>query len=191
MDEKSDHALDTLAAAGVRAAGERGLDEALQAVVDAACEVTGADAVAIRVVDAHGRLPVRVSSCRSEALAAELEGSSFALEELPAQMASADELPGAVQRAARRAHAADALLIPVWADGVALGSLELLRAGRGLDESETAAARVAAAQFGLVLRAFGAGNVGPAFASPTGSRLQATRSAPRSRRHAGRTRSCG
>ena len=82
---KSDHALDTLAAAGVRAAGERGLDEALQAVVDAAAEVTGADAVAVRVVDAHGRLPVRASACRSEALAAELEGSSFTLEELPAE----------------------------------------------------------------------------------------------------------
>ena len=158
MDEKSDHALDTLAAAGVRAAGEHGLDEALRAVVDAASEVTGADAVAIRVVDAHGRLPVRASACRSEALEAELAGSSFALQELPGQMASAAELPGAVQRAARRARAADALLIPVWADGVALGSLELLRAGRKLDESETAAARVAAAQLGLVLRAFGAGN---------------------------------
>ena len=158
MDEKSDHALDTLAAAGLRAAGEHGLDEALQAVADAAAEVTGADAVAIRVVDAYGRLPVRTLACRSEALAAELAGSSFALEELPAQSASANELPGAVQRAARRARAADALLIPVRADGVALGSIELLRSGRGLDASETAAARVAAAQLGLVLRAFGAGN---------------------------------
>ena len=69
----------------------------------------------------------------SEALAAELAGSSFSLEELPAQEASSDELPAAVQRAARRARSADVLLIPIRADDVALGSLELLRASRGFD----------------------------------------------------------
>jgi serine phosphatase RsbU (regulator of sigma subunit) len=160
MDEISDHALDTLAAAGLRAAGEHGLHEALLAVAEAAGEVTGADAAAIRVVDVDGRLPVRAVACKSEALAAELAGSAFPVDELPAQAASADELPGAVKRAARRARAADALLIAVRADGVPLGSLELLRTGREFDASEAAAARVAAAQLGLVLRAFGAGNGG-------------------------------
>jgi len=39
MDDNSDHALDALAAAGLRAAGEHGLAEALQAVADAVVEV--------------------------------------------------------------------------------------------------------------------------------------------------------
>ena len=93
MDDNSDHALDTLAAAGLRAAGEPGLDEALQAVADAVCEVTGADVAAIRVVDSEGRLPVRTIASRSEALAAELAGSAFALDELPAEPAASDDLP--------------------------------------------------------------------------------------------------
>ena len=50
------------------------------------------------------------------------------------------------------------LLIPIRAGDVPLGSLELLRAGRGFDPSERAAARLAAAQLGLVLRAFDAAN---------------------------------
>ena len=113
-----------------------------------------------------GRLPVRTVASDSEALAAELAGSTFSLEELPAQDASSDELPAAVQRAARRARSADVLLIPIRADDVPLGSLELLRAGRGFDSSERAAARVAAAQLGLVLRAFDAAN-GMAGSHPT------------------------
>jgi serine phosphatase RsbU (regulator of sigma subunit) len=158
MDEISDQALDALATAGLRAAGEHGLDDALQVVAEAAFAVTGADAAAIRVLDADSRLSVRALACRSEALAAELAGSSFAPGELPAESALADDLPAAVQRAARRARASAGLLIPVRADGAVLGSLELLRAGREFDEGEAAAARFAAAQLGLVLRAFGVGN---------------------------------
>jgi serine phosphatase RsbU (regulator of sigma subunit) len=158
MDDISDHALDTLAAAGLRAAGQHGLDEALQDVADAVAEVTGADVAAIRAADGDGRLSVRAVASRSEALAAELAGSSFALAELPAEPVLADDVPEAVRRAARLARAADALLIPVRADGAPLGSLELLRTARPFDESETAAARVAASYLGLVLRAFGAGN---------------------------------
>jgi serine phosphatase RsbU (regulator of sigma subunit) len=161
MDDNSDHALDTLAAAGLRAAGERGLDEALQAVADAVSEVTGADVAAIRVVDDDGRLTVRTVASRSEALAAELAGSAFSPDELPAHAASADDLPEAVRRAARRARAVDVLLIPVRADGAPLGSLELLRTARPFEPGETAAARVAASHLGLVLRAFGAGNGAP------------------------------
>jgi serine phosphatase RsbU (regulator of sigma subunit) len=161
MDDNSDHALDTLAAAGLRAAGERGLDEALQAVADAVSEVTGADVAAIRVVDDDGRLTVRTVASRSEALAAELAGSAFSPDELPAHAASADDLPEAVRRAARRARAVDVLLIPVRADGAPLGSLELLRTARPFEPGETTAARVAASHLGLVLRAFGAGNGAP------------------------------
>src|SRR5206468_5955759 len=91
-------------------------------------------------------------------LAAELAGSAFSLDVLPAQAASSDDLPDAVRRAARRARAADALLIPVRADGAPLGSLEILRVARRFDGRETAAARLAASHIGLVLRAFGAGD---------------------------------
>jgi serine phosphatase RsbU (regulator of sigma subunit) len=161
MDDNSDHALDTLAAAGLRAAGERGLDEALQDVADAVGEVTGADVVAIRVVDDDGRLTVRTVSSRSEALAAELAGSALSLDELPAEPAASDDLPEAVRRAARHARAVDALLIPVRADGAPFGSLELLRTARPFEPGETAAARVGASHLGLVLRAFGAGNGAP------------------------------
>jgi serine phosphatase RsbU (regulator of sigma subunit) len=171
MDDNSDHALDTLAAAGLRAAGEPGLDEALQAVADAVCEVTGADVAAIRVVDSEGRLPVRTIASRSEALAAELAGSAFALDELPAEPAASDALPDAVRRAARHARAVDALLIPVRADGAPLGSLELLRTARPFEPGETAAARVAASHLGLVLRAFGAGNGAPGARSAEGLTL--------------------
>ncbi|TML13877.1 MAG: GAF domain-containing protein [Actinobacteria bacterium] len=158
MDDISDDALETLAAAGLRAAGEYWLDEALQDVADAVGQVTGADVTAIRVADDDGRLPVRAVASRSEALAAELAGSAFSLDVLPAQAASSDDLPDAVRRAARRARAADALLIPVRADGAPLGSLEILRVARRFDERETAAARLAASHIGLVLRAFGAGD---------------------------------
>jgi serine phosphatase RsbU (regulator of sigma subunit)/PAS domain-containing protein len=156
----SEQALETLAAAGRRAAGEHGLDEALQAVAEAVVEVAGADAVAVRVADAQGALPVRSIVCRSEALAAELAGSSFSVNELPREDGDSGALPGAVQRAARRARAADVLLVPVTADGRALGSLELMRASKPFDPAEKAAARVAASHLGLVLRAFGAGNGG-------------------------------
>ena len=166
MDEIFDDALDTLAAAGLRAAGGHGIAEALQAVADAVVEVTGADAGAVRVVDGSGRLPVLTVASRSESLAAELAGSTFSLEELPAQEASSDELPAAVQRAARRARSADVLLIPIRVDGAPLGSLELLRASRAFDPSESAAARIAAAHLGLVMRAFDGAN-GMAGSHPT------------------------
>jgi serine phosphatase RsbU (regulator of sigma subunit) len=158
MTDISEQALDALAEAGLRAAGERGLDEALLHLAETVAEVSGADATAIRVVDAEGSLPVRTVVCRSEALAAELAGSSFPLAELPGLESASEALPRAVLRAARRARAADAVLIPVLADGRPLGSLELMRAARPFDAGETAAARVAAAHLGLVLRAFGSAN---------------------------------
>ena len=159
MDEKSDHALDTLAAAGLRAAGEHGLDEALQAVADAARRGRPAPTqsrFASSTPRGACRCGRRVSVPRRSRPSS--RGRRSRWRSSPRRTASADELPAAVQRAARRARAADALLIPVRADGVPLGSLELLRAGRGFEPSETAAARVAAAQLGLVLRAFGAAN---------------------------------
>ena len=156
MEGISEQALEALAQAGRRAAAEPGLDEALRAVAEAIGEVAGADAVAVRVVDADGALPVRSVVCRSEALAAELAGSSFPATDLPGEQSGT--LPPAVQRAARRARAADVVLLPVKIDGRPLGSLELMRTATAFGPGERAAAQVAASHLGLVLRAFGAGN---------------------------------
>jgi len=90
-----------LAAAGRRAAGESGLDDALEALGQAAVDVTGADVVAIRVADEEGALGVRTVISRSEALASELAGSSFPVAELTDGELSPDRLPEAVRRAAR------------------------------------------------------------------------------------------
>jgi serine phosphatase RsbU (regulator of sigma subunit) len=154
----SEEGLDALAAAGRRAAGENGIDEALQALGEAAADVTGADAVAIRVADEDGLLNVRTVISRSEALAAELAGSGFSVAELPEGDSSPDRLPESVQRAARLIGAGGVLLLPAGGGGRPLGSIELLRATRSFEPAEIVGAQVVAAQVGLVLRAFGAGN---------------------------------
>jgi serine phosphatase RsbU (regulator of sigma subunit)/PAS domain-containing protein len=154
----SEQGLEALAVAGRRAAAESGLDEALEALGQAAADVTGADAVAIRVADEDGLLSVRRVISRSEALAAELAGSSFSVAELPEGEASLDRLPESVQRAARLIGAGGALLLPAGGGGRPLGSIELLRATRRFEPGEIAGAQLVAAQVGLVLRAFGAGN---------------------------------
>ena len=158
MDGISEHGLEKLAAAGQRAAGEGGLDDALEALGQAAVDVTGADAVAIRVADAEGMLGVRTVISRSEALAAELAGSSFPVGELPDGETSPDSLPEAVRRAARLIGAGGVLLLPAGAGGRPVGSVELLRARQKFGPGEIAGAQLAAAHVGLVLRAFGAGN---------------------------------
>ncbi len=158
MEGISEQALEALADAGRRAAGEHGVDAALQTVAEALSVVAGANAVAVRVADGAGVLHVRSVVSGSEALAAELAGSSFSTEELLHHDGSAGTLPAAVSRTARRGHAAEALLVPVTAEGRAVGSVELLRAKRPFEPAEKAAVQVAASQVGLVLRAFGARN---------------------------------
>ena len=162
MDGISEEGLEALAAAGRRAAGENGLDEALGALGQAAADVAGADAVAIRVADESGMLGVRKVISRSEALAAELAGSSFSVAELPDGEAPLARLPESVQRAARLIGAGGVLLLSAGGGGRPLGSIELLRATRRFEPGEIAAAQLVAAQVGLVLRAFGTGNgIGP------------------------------
>src|SRR4029079_12558832 len=158
MEGISEQALEALAEAGRRAAGEHALDAALGALAAALGEVVAADAVAVRVADAEGVLRVRSVVSRSEALAAEVAGSSFSTEGLVRHGESGGGLPAAVARTARRGHAAEVVLLPVTAEGRTLGSVELLRAARPFEPGEKAAVEVAASQIGLVLRAFGAGN---------------------------------
>jgi serine phosphatase RsbU (regulator of sigma subunit) len=158
MEGTYEQSLEALADAGRRAAGENELDDALNAVAESLGDVVAADAVVVRVADAQGALYARSVVSRSQALAAELAGSSFTTSELFRYDGSADRLPGAVSRAARRGHAAEVILLPVAIDGQATGSVELFRAATPFSAWEKAAAAVAASQIGLVLRAAGTEN---------------------------------
>ena len=158
MEGISEQGLEALAAAGRRAADESGLREALDGLGQALAEVIGADAIAIRVADEDRMLGVRAVFSRSEALAAELAGSRFSLAELAEDEAGADGLPEAVRRAGRLIGASGMLVLPAGAGNRPLGSLEAYRGARRFEPGEVAAARLAAAHLGLVLRAFGAGN---------------------------------
>jgi serine phosphatase RsbU (regulator of sigma subunit) len=158
MDGISEQGLETLAAAARRAAAQNGLDDALEALGQAAVDVTGADAVAIRVADEDGMLGVRTVISRSEALASELAGSSYPVGELPDGELSPEQLPEAVRRAARLIGAGGVLLLPAGEGGRPLGSIELLRTTREFEPGEIVGAQLVAAHIGLVLRAFGAGN---------------------------------
>src|SRR5438128_2396849 len=120
-------ALDALAAA-TRRFDERGsVNEALGVVVEAARTAAGADVVVGRVLES-GRLVARAVAATSSALAAEIEGSSFALAELgTGEVSELETLPAVVRRLAERAHAEAVLQVPVDLCGRVLGSLEFLR----------------------------------------------------------------
>jgi serine phosphatase RsbU (regulator of sigma subunit) len=158
MDGISEQGLEALAAAGRRAADESGIREALDDLGRALTEVLGADAIAIRVADEDRMLGVRAVISRSEALAAELAGSRFSLAELAGDEAPTERLPEAIRRAGRLIRASGMLVLPAGAGNRPLGSLEAYRGTRRFEPAEIAAARLAAAHLGLVLRAFGAGN---------------------------------
>jgi GAF domain-containing protein len=158
MDGIAEQGLEALAAAGRRAANESELHEALESLGRAVAELIGADAVAIRVADEDRTLGVRAVISRSETLAAELAGSRFSLAEIAGDEGGPERLPEAVRRAGRLIRASGVLLLPAGAGNRPLGSLEAYRGTRGFEPAEVAAARLAAAHLGLVLRAFGAGN---------------------------------
>jgi serine phosphatase RsbU (regulator of sigma subunit) len=155
-----EQALDALAAAGMRVTRETGLDGALSTLADAAAAAAGAEVAVVRVVDETGRsLRAGAISARSDAVAAELVGSSFSLLELPVEeTVDSSLLPEQVRAAAARVHAEAILLVPVWAEGRPLGSLELMRPGNAFSDEETTVARLAAAQVGLALLALRGAN---------------------------------
>jgi serine phosphatase RsbU (regulator of sigma subunit) len=144
-----------LVAAGRRIAGETSLDGALSTLADAAATAAGAEVAVVRVLDETGRsLRAGAISARSDTVAAELVGSSFSLLELPVEeTADSSHVPEQVRAAAARVHADAILLVPIWAEGRPVGSLELMRAGAAFGEGEIAVARLAAAQLGLAMLA--------------------------------------
>jgi serine phosphatase RsbU (regulator of sigma subunit) len=152
----SQRELDALAAAGLALANAETLAEALQIVADAAAGVTGADVAIVRA-DMEGRAAALGVATKSQALAAELSRSGFALDNLPRHdETELARMPMIVQRTARRVQASAVLLLLVHVDGGVRGSLELFRAGEPFDEGETRLAQFAAAQASLAVRAFGA-----------------------------------
>ena len=156
MDVLAHHGLDALAAAARQIAGESDLDAALGALARAAADATAADVAVIRVADQSGNLRLRAVAARSEALGAELEGSSFPAAQLPREESTElDDLPDAVRAAAERAGAATMLLVPVWTAERPAASLELLRDTEAFGYDELGLARLAAAQLGLTLAALG------------------------------------
>jgi serine phosphatase RsbU (regulator of sigma subunit) len=159
MDAVARNALGALASAGRTIAAEASLDAALDSLAEAAAAATSAEVAVIRLVDpGGGELRVRAISARSQALAAELEGSRFAAAALPREEVSEPELlPDRVRAAASRLHADAVVLLPIWVEGQPVASLELIRAG-AFEPEELVLARVAAAQLGLALLALGPTN---------------------------------
>ncbi len=148
-------AIDALAAVSRLLAEGATRDEALTAIVKAVEQAAGAHVVVARAVDADGTcLRARAVASPSRAVAAELEGSLFGVDELPMrEIEELEEVPDVLRRAADRAGADSVLLIPLANGSAAVGSLELLRRGAAFDEEERALARLAADQLRLALRA--------------------------------------
>ena len=92
--------------------------------------------------------------------AAEIEGSRV-VEAIPeGEVDRLEELPESLRRIADRAGARATFLVPVRLDGQVAAVLELHRASGPFSASERDAARVAAGQAGLVLRAHADGGAG-------------------------------
>jgi serine phosphatase RsbU (regulator of sigma subunit) len=148
-------ALEALADAGRAAARGARLGEVLEAVVAASAAAAGAEVAVARVADAARReLVARAVSAPSAALVVELSGDRMPIEELSADQMELDEAPDAVRAVARRIGAEACLVVPVVAGEDVVGSLELLRTEGAFSSAERVAARLAATQLGLAIRAF-------------------------------------
>jgi serine phosphatase RsbU (regulator of sigma subunit) len=144
---------------------------ALDAVVAAAARATGADVALARALDSDGlSASVRAVHGPSAALAAELEGSRLAAADLPAdERDETGQLAEPVRTAAARAGARVVLQLPVAVRDRVLGTLELYRAAGPFSGEERVFGRLAAAQMGAALRAFGsAGSEGDGAAARAG-----------------------
>jgi len=155
--ELSESGLDVLAQSGVALGLAASLPEALQTVADATSRAVSADVVVARISDETSRtLNACAVATGSAAVAAELQGSRLPLDDVPeAEESDLVRLPETIRRAAERVRASQVVWLPLHVDGQLCGSLELMRSGRAFDAGERRLARVAAAQAGLAIRAFG------------------------------------
>ena len=152
-------AFDALAASGERLARSGSLDEALGEIARAAAEAVDAELVVLRVLDPDGFLRARAVTAASQALAAELEGSRYPLPpSAPGGDGVAEALSAGVKRTARRVGCEWGLVVPVVAATGSVGSLEVYRSRNPLGAVDERAARLAASQAALAIRAFGTPN---------------------------------
>src|SRR5581483_7178986 len=156
-------ALTALSTGVDRLAAQATPDDALAAVADTARTAAAADLVVVRV-PRENRLVARTLAGGS-ALAAEIEGSRVAAPLPEEEIDDLAALPAGLQAIAGRAGAAAALVVPVRVDGRVVGALELFRSGGAFGVGEREAARVAAAQVALILRAEANGTASGAPAS--------------------------
>ncbi len=148
-------ALEALAEAGQAAARGTRLTDVFDAVVRATAAACGADVVLARVADQDRReLVVRSASAPTEALVVELRGARIPLDELAEDEVELEQAPDAVRALAARVGASSALILPITVVGEIVGSLELLSSTAAFDRSARTAARVAANQLALAVRAF-------------------------------------
>src|SRR5262249_7841171 len=129
--------LQALADAGSGVGSAPTLAAAMETLTGALARAAGAEAVVARVGDPSGKqMRACAVASTSAAVAAELEGSHFAVADLPEEeQTDLEAMPEAVRRAARRVRATAVVQLPLVTDGHALGSLELMRAGVPFDES--------------------------------------------------------
>jgi serine phosphatase RsbU (regulator of sigma subunit) len=148
-------ALDALADAGRAAARGGRLTEVLQGAVEATAALTGAEVALVRVADAdRGDLEVRAVAGQSRGLGAEIAGSRIPLGDLPETESGLAGGPRALAGLAAELGLEHGLVVPVVAGNEVLGSLELLDEDE-FDDAAAAAARLAAAQVALAIRAYG------------------------------------
>jgi serine phosphatase RsbU (regulator of sigma subunit)/uncharacterized protein YigA (DUF484 family) len=148
--------LDGLAEAARTLVSGASSARALRIVARAAADALGAPLVVVRTCQPGGeQLVTAALHARSDALAAEVEGSRLHVAELAGgetDLAASDpRVPAAVRRTAARAGAARALVVPVAGEDGLVATLEIYRSGTPCTSSERALARLAAAHVELAL----------------------------------------
>jgi serine phosphatase RsbU (regulator of sigma subunit) len=155
--EAAASALEAFAAAAVELVRGDAPDLGLRRLVRAVGLGTGAELVVARLA-AGGQLVAEAVYAESPALIAELEGTSFPVEEAGEEEAELSDAPGdpsapaAIRRAAARAGAHVVRIVPVAIDGEVVAALELYRSRFGFGPEEEALARAAAAHVALAVR---------------------------------------
>jgi hypothetical protein len=114
--------VELLADAAVEVAAAADLRAALAAIVLVAARSTDSDLAVLRLLGADGDLAARAVAPEGSPLGAEVAGTRS-----PGESIAAGETSEAVSRAAERAGAAGVLVIPAYAGGRLVGSVELLR----------------------------------------------------------------
>ena len=151
-------ALTALSAGADRLTSGADALEALQAVAETARAAASADLAVVRLVD-RGELVVRAVAGHA-ALAAEIEGSRVLDAPPDRELDQVGELSPGLRRIAERAGARATFLVPIRLEGQVGALLELHRARGPFGATERDAARVAAGQAALVLRAYADGTAG-------------------------------